>query len=415
MSVTNTNSNSPRLRIKWAIGLTAGFASALAWRPMEAQPPQYPPQPAINPAQAPLASPSSWPAMNRRDDISQANYYQQDGFGAMPQPPSSSMPTPPQTPWFNGVPPSSAPTMQPGLGPLPQQQPSMAPGPISGVLGAPNSTSTMMVWPNQTPANMNMPGMQPAPPNVMPQPQSPYIMGSVMGPGTMGMVPMASPQSPWLGGNLNPGSRLGFGFGNGFGNGFGSGKRQWLGGSNPKSVWDRINPIKAVSRRYHSIHHHLQDSMFGYPEYFAEPPHGYFRDEASRIQQAKTEIHKYTLYRSDFKAGTDQLSPTGAARLNMLAMNVGSWTGPLIVEWTPEEPDLAESRKGRVLTLLQNGGISIAPERFLIGPPTSFGLPGAEADVQYAGMESRYEGAVTTFGLPPNFTTSLQQATGGGS
>ena len=124
--------------------------------------------------------------------------------------------------------------------------------------------------------------------------------------------------------------------------------------------------------------------MIGYPETFIEPPLGYYVREQMTMQVAKADPHRFTLYKTDFLPGTDRFSPTGASRFNLMFSRLNGWLGPVIVEWTPDEPGLAEARRQAVLATLQRAGRPIIPERVVIGPSP---YPGASLS-GLAGTES---------------------------
>lgn len=159
---------------------------------------------------------------------------------------------------------------------------------------------------------------------------------------------------------------------------------------------------------------HFKDKMCGYGEYFAQPPLGFVRDEVITMQVAKADGHKYTLYRSDFLPGTAKLSPAGASRMNQMAGKLGSWLGPIIVEWTPEDPALGEARKAQIITQFQGAGLPVVPERVVVGPTAAPGLDGVEADANYQAMQRRYSQAPMTFGLPPDFSSGVNEVSSGG-
>jgi hypothetical protein len=114
--------------------------------------------------------------------------------------------------------------------------------------------------------------------------------------------------------------------------------------------------------------HTIHDRFIGYPETFIEPPLGYYMKEQMTMQVAKADPHRFTLYRSDFLPGTDRFSPTGASRFNLMYSRLQGWMGPIIVEWTPDEPGVADSRRQAVLATLQRAGRPIGAERVVIGP-----------------------------------------------
>src|SRR5262249_13182133 len=141
----------------------------------------------------------------------------------------------------------------------------------------------------------------------------------------------------------------------------------------------------ALRHTFQAIH----DNFIGYPEEFVEPPIGFYARNQVVVMRAKADPHRFTLYRSDFLDGTSKLSPTGASRFNIMAARLRGWPGPVLVEWSPETPGLAESRRQAVLALLQNSGAPVIPERVVIGPSPYPGLLGTDGANNYGVMITR--------------------------
>ncbi len=76
------------------------------------------------------------------------------------------------------------------------------------------------------------------------------------------------------------------------------------------------------------------------------------------MQVAKADPHRFTLYGTDFLPGTDRFSPIGASRFNLMFARLPDWSGPILVEWTPDQPDLAQARRQAVLDTLTSGGLA---------------------------------------------------------
>src|SRR6516165_1013026 len=111
-----------------------------------------------------------------------------------------------------------------------------------------------------------------------------------------------------------------------------------------------------LHRLFHHSAHALQDKFIGYPDTFREPPLGYYVNEQLAVEVAKANTHRFTLYRSDFLPGTNLFSPSGAARFNIMSARIPGWLGPITVEWTPEQPALAEQRRQALLESMQRAG-----------------------------------------------------------
>jgi hypothetical protein len=155
------------------------------------------------------------------------------------------------------------------------------------------------------------------------------------------------------------------------------------------------------------IHHH----WIGHPRYFAEPPFGASLYETMGRQKAKGDVHTFTLYRSDFLAGSTQLSPGGARRLSFLASRLGGWRGPIVVEWTPETPEIGLGRREIVLAALNGASFGISPERVLVGPSAFHGIMGPDAGNNHDALIYRDFSAPRAYSFSPTSTAEF----GGGA
>jgi hypothetical protein len=153
--------------------------------------------------------------------------------------------------------------------------------------------------------------------------------------------------------------------------------------------------------------HTLEDKMVGYPDAFIEPPLGYFVSEQLAVQVAKADVHKFTLYRSDFLAGTNEFSPIGASRFNIMFARLGSWPGPIHIEWTPDQPALAQARRLAVLATLERAGRPVEAGRVVIGPSPYPGALGIDAINNFGTTLMRTQAAGQTFTLPPSESASI--------
>ncbi len=148
-----------------------------------------------------------------------------------------------------------------------------------------------------------------------------------------------------------------------------------------------------LHRMFHHTAHTVQDKFIGYPQTFVEPPLGYYINEQFTVQVAKADMHRFTLYRSDFLPGTNAFSPIGASRFNIMFSRIPGWLGPIAVEWTPDQPALAESRRQAVLQTLQNAGQPVLASRVVIGPSPYPGARAVEAANNYTNTLARTQAA----------------------
>jgi hypothetical protein len=161
-----------------------------------------------------------------------------------------------------------------------------------------------------------------------------------------------------------------------------------------------------IHRMFHHVAHTVQDKFVGYPDAFAEPPLGYYVNEQLAVQSAKANTHRFTLYRSDFLPGTSQFSPSGASRFNIMAARIPGWMGPITVEWTPDNPALAEERRVALVETMQKAGMPVLADRVVIGPSPYPGAMGVEAVNHNGNTILRNGGAAPMFPLPPTETAA---------
>ena len=135
-----------------------------------------------------------------------------------------------------------------------------------------------------------------------------------------------------------------------------------------------------IHRMFHHVAHTVQDKFVGYPDTFVEPPLGYYVNEQLAVQVAKANTHRFTFYRSDFLPGTSQFSPAGASRFNVMAARIPGWMGPIMVEWTPDSPALAEAAaRWPCSRRCKRPACPLVADRVVIGPSPYPGAMGVEA------------------------------------
>ncbi|MGO9601065.1 MAG: hypothetical protein ACLP7Q_24055 [Isosphaeraceae bacterium] len=156
-----------------------------------------------------------------------------------------------------------------------------------------------------------------------------------------------------------------------------------------------------LHRWIHHSAHQLQDKFIGYPDRFIEPPLGFYVREQMTMQVSKADPHRFTLYRTDFLPGTDRFSPTGASRFNLMFSRIPGWIGPVTVEWTPDEPGLAEARRQAVLATLDGAGQPLTADRVVIGPSPYPGAISSESVNSYNVMINRGPAAFAAYPVTP--------------
>lgn len=166
----------------------------------------------------------------------------------------------------------------------------------------------------------------------------------------------------------------------------------------------RVGPIK---RMLGHASYTLHDKVIGDPALFYEPPLGYSLNETQAMMVGRAQPHKFTFYRSDFIAGTTELSPSGQRRLAGMARNLSCWVGPVLVEWTPDSPALAESRKAAVVSMLQKSNPILLADRVVISPSPYRGMMGAEAANNFDNFITRHQAAARVYSLTPTSTSDF--------
>ena len=182
--------------------------------------------------------------------------------------------------------------------------------------------------------------------------------------------------------------------------------------SGPATMLESPRQYGPIRRAMQHVSATLHDQFVGYPDQFVEPPLGASVAAGNQIMRAKADTHRFFLYRSDFVVGTDQFSPTGAARINLMMQRLPGWLGALGIEWTPDQPELAETRRLAVVAALQKAGMPVIPERVVIAPSPYPGALGADAANYYDVMITRDAAAPSAYSLTP--AVSVMTGTGGG-
>ncbi len=174
----------------------------------------------------------------------------------------------------------------------------------------------------------------------------------------------------------------------------------------PAAATPVCNRGGAIHRMFHHSAHTLQDKMIGYPETFIEPPLGSYVNEQFGMHVGRADTHRFTLYRSDFLSGTNQFSPIGASRFNIMMSRLPSSLMPVTVEWTPDQPGLDQMRRQAVLATLEKFGRPIVAERVRIGPSPYPGAMGIEAVNSFTNTVTRSQSSSMNFPLPPTESAS---------
>jgi hypothetical protein len=88
---------------------------------------------------------------------------------------------------------------------------------------------------------------------------------------------------------------------------------------------------------------------------------------------------RMVFHQCDFVDGTSQLNYRGRDKLATIAAVLPTTFFPVVVERTPNQPDLDAARRELVVGELGRGSFPVAAERVVIGPRIAYGMAGYEA------------------------------------
>jgi hypothetical protein len=123
--------------------------------------------------------------------------------------------------------------------------------------------------------------------------------------------------------------------------------------------------------------------VLGFPEEFEARPLGASVYQNYDTHVANGEAARMVLYQYDFLPGGEGLNYRGLDRVAQIQALLPRNAFPVVIERTPDCPQLAEGRRAAVLNALGHGPFPIPPERVVIGPPIALGLQGVEAEILY--------------------------------
>jgi hypothetical protein len=123
----------------------------------------------------------------------------------------------------------------------------------------------------------------------------------------------------------------------------------------------------------------LQEHFLGYSEEFNEWPLGYAVYAHARTQLNNAQVGNLVFYHYDFVDGTSQLNGRGQDKLAKLGMYLPTTFAPIVVERTPKEVGLDESRRLALVNVLGRGTFPVPGERIVIGPSIANDISGIEA------------------------------------
>jgi hypothetical protein len=126
----------------------------------------------------------------------------------------------------------------------------------------------------------------------------------------------------------------------------------------------------------------LQESHWGYADLFCEKPFGQCVNAAMHTHVRNGLAARPVLYRYDFYDGVldepHKLNAHGQRRVQLLLPLLENGCYPLIVQCTPEDPDLAAKRQAAVQQYLAQLSDTIPKEWVVVAEPRYPGLRGVE-------------------------------------
>ena len=142
--------------------------------------------------------------------------------------------------------------------------------------------------------------------------------------------------------------------------------------------------------RHHRPHGGETGPPYHYDRAFRPPPLGRLMHDTTNAQICNGEAQLAVLRRTDFLAGTAELSPHGLRRLAWIAGRLPVTADPVLIEpparWEPAGAVLAEARRTRVAALLAAGPFPVPPERVVLAPDPADGLAATDAELVYRNL-----------------------------
>jgi hypothetical protein len=157
-----------------------------------------------------------------------------------------------------------------------------------------------------------------------------------------------------------------------------------------------------------------QGKFWGYPEEYEPRPLGASVYEHGKIMAANGVAARLVLYNYDFIDGTNELNPRGLDQLAKFSAQLAVSPFPLLVERTPSNPVLAESRRYAVLAVMARGPCPLPSDRVLVGVPTPRGMSGIDAHIIGSNALTRTQNFGPPIPLNSSGVNSPSGVTGGG-
>ena len=156
----------------------------------------------------------------------------------------------------------------------------------------------------------------------------------------------------------------------------------------------------------------MQYTHWGYPEFFEETPFGTSVRAHQRAQIFSGWSARLVLYQYDFCDGGVTLNLSGQRRLKDLATGFDCWSQHrLLIEATPDHPQLAVARRNHVTKMLHDSGV---PAQVEVGVPTGFMPTGDEALLMNMNLLRQVRSGGGSVGMPSGGGGDGGQSSGNG-
>lgn len=162
--------------------------------------------------------------------------------------------------------------------------------------------------------------------------------------------------------------------------------------SDVRSRFHNFNPFRKLKERWRTqTRPRWQKQFLGYPEEFCEPPLGLFLTAHTDAMITSGIQSNMTLFQCDFLTNSDRLNSSGFRKLNRIADMLSPETATIVVEETPQQPELAEYRRATVSTWFANNGYVMSSEQIVVSPLIPGGLNSRDIDA----IRSRFDSSTS--------------------
>lgn len=159
-----------------------------------------------------------------------------------------------------------------------------------------------------------------------------------------------------------------------------------LPGHHADCICGRKSLMKKILRKKCRVHPDIPPTFV--PNPFEAPPLGARTFEIMNTQVKNHDATRQVLNHYDFIDDSAELNYAGKRKLMRIAQGSQTNFAPIVVEATPRQPGLDQSRRQRLTQEIASLGLPIPSERVIVGLSHQQGLRGPEAMVLYPGSVS---------------------------